>query len=110
MSKRQQSALQETFFDIIFGTETPAGKWFDIVLIIVIIASVAVIMLDSVGTSDAPYGSLYLRLEWVFTLLFTVEYLIRIWCAPNRKGYVFSVYGVIDLLSLLPTYLSLLVP
>ena len=110
MSKREQSALQATFFDVIFGTETPAGKWFDIVLIIVIIASVVVIMLDSVGASDAAHGSLYTKLEWIFTLLFTVEYLIRIWCTPNRKGYIFSVYGVVDLLSLLPTYLALLVP
>ena len=110
MSKREQSALQEKFFDVIFGTETPAGKWFDIVLIIVIIASVAVIMLDSVGTSETEYGSLYFKLEWVFTLLFAVEYLIRFWCTPNRKGYIFSLYGIVDLLSLLPTFLSLLVP
>ena len=110
MSKRQQSPLQEKFYEVIFGTETPAGKWFDIALIIVIIASVAVIMLDSVHKLDAEYGNFYLKLEWVFTIMFTVEYLVRIWCAPNRKGYVRSVYGVIDLLALLPTYLSLIVP
>ncbi len=110
MSKRQQTPLQEKFYDVIFGTETPAGKWFDIILIVVILASVAVIMLDSVHKLDAEYGNFYLKLEWVFTLLFTVEYLVRIWCAPNRKAYVWSVYGVIDLLALLPTYLSLLVP
>jgi voltage-gated potassium channel len=110
MSKRQQTPLQEQFYEVIFGTETPAGKWFDIILIVVILASVAVIMLDSVHKLDAEYGNFYLKLEWVFTLLFTVEYLVRIWCAPNRKAYVWSVYGVIDLLALLPTYLSLLVP
>jgi len=110
MSKRQQTPLQEQFCEVIFGTETPAGKWFDIILIVVILASVAVIMLDSVHKLDAEYGNFYLKLEWVFTLLFTVEYLVRIWCAPNRKAYVWSVYGVIDLLALLPTYLSLLVP
>lgn len=110
MSKRQQTPLQEKFYDVIFGTETPAGKWFDIILIVVILASVAVIMLDSVHKLDAEYGNFYLKLEWVFTIMFTVEYLVRIWCAPNRKAYVWSVYGVIDLLALLPTYLSLLVP
>ena len=60
MSKREQSALQKSFFDVIFGTESPAGKWFDIGLIIVIIASVAVIMLDSVGTPTAKHAALVL--------------------------------------------------
>jgi voltage-gated potassium channel len=110
MSRRQQTPLQKTFYEVIFGTETPAGKWFDILLIITILASVAVIMLDSIHRLDAEYGFFYLKLEWGFTVLFSVEYLIRIWCSPNRKGYVLSLYGVIDLLSLLPTYLSLLVP
>lgn len=110
MSKRVQTPLQEKFYEVIFGTETPAGKWFDIGLIVVILASVAVIMLDSVHQLESRYGNVYLQLEWAFTLLFTVEYLIRIWCAPNRKGYVLSVYGIVDLLALLPTYLSLLVP
>jgi voltage-gated potassium channel len=110
MSKRVQTPLQEKFYDVIFGTETPAGKWFDIGLIVVILASVAVIMLDSVHDPGPEQDNLYLRLEWGFTLLFTVEYLIRIWCAPNRKGYVLSVYGIVDLLALLPTYLSLFVP
>ncbi len=110
MSKRVQTPQQEKCYEVIFGTETPAGKWFDIGLILVILASVAVIMLDSVHDPGPEQDSIYLRLEWVFTLLFTVEYLIRIWCAPNRKGYVLSVYGVVDLLALLPTYLSLLLP
>lgn len=110
MSKRQQTPLQKKFYEIIFGTETLAGKWFDIILILVILASVAVIMLDSIHKLDTEYGNFYLKLEWVFTIVFTVEYFVRIWCAPNRKGYVLSLYGVIDLLSLLPTYLSLLLP
>ena len=110
MSKRQQSPLQKKYFDIIFGTETPAGKWFDIILILVILASVAIIMLDSVDRLDTEHDRLYLQMEWAFTLLFSVEYLVRIWCAPNRKGYILSTYGIIDLLALLPTYLSLLLP
>ncbi|MEZ5573362.1 MAG: ion transporter [Halioglobus sp.] len=110
MSKRQQTPLQEKFYEVIFGTETPAGKWFDIGLIIIIISSVIVIMLDSVKKLDVEHSTLYLQLEWMFTILFTVEYLVRIWCTPNRKGYVLSVYGVVDLLALLPTYLSLLLP
>lgn len=110
MSKRQQTPLQEAFYTVIFGTETAAGRWFDIGLIVAILASVAVIMLDSIHRLDAEYGNFYLKVEWGFTVLFTVEYLVRIWCTPNRKGYILSLYGIIDLLSLLPTYLSLLIP
>jgi len=97
-------------YEVIFGTETPAGKWFDIALILVILVSVAVIMMDSVDKLDAEHSTLYLRLEWAFTLLFTVEYVARIWCTPNRRGYILSTYGIVDLLALLPTYLSLLLP
>jgi voltage-gated potassium channel len=110
MSQRQQTALQEKVFRVIFGTETPAGKWFDIILIVVILTSVAIIMLDSIPRLHAVYGALYLQIEWVFTILFTIEYLTRLWCTPNRRGYVLSLYGIVDLLALLPTYLSLLLP
>ncbi|MDX1733942.1 MAG: ion transporter [Halioglobus sp.] len=110
MSLRQQSALQETFYDIIFGTETRAGKWFDISLLTVISISVLVVMLDSIEELHASHGVLFLQLEWVFTIMFTVEYAVRVWCAPNRRGYMLSAYGIVDLLALLPTYLSLLVP
>ena len=110
MSHREQTPLQLKFYEIIFGTETPAGKWFDLCLIGVIVVSVTVIMLDSIASLDEPYGGLFLRLEWVFTIMFTLEYIVRIWCTPNRKAYIFSLYGVVDLLALLPTYLSLLVP
>ena len=110
MASRKQSPLQFKFYEVIFGTETPAGKWFDIALIAVILASVAVIMLDSVAPVHAKNGSLFLQMEMAFTLMFTVEYLVRIWCSPNRKGYLLSVYGIVDLLALLPTYLALLLP
>ncbi len=110
MSKRQQSPLQTRFYEVIFGTETPAGKWFDIALIAVITASVIVVMLDSITDLHLSYGRLFLQLEWAFTLLFTVEYFVRIWCAPNRRGYMLSVYGIVDLLAVLPTYLSLILP
>jgi voltage-gated potassium channel len=110
MSVRQQTPLQKRFYEIIFGTETLAGKWFDILLIAVIMTSVTVIILDSIPRLHLQFGPLYLRIEWFFTLLFTVEYAVRIWCAPNRRGYMLSLYGLIDLIALLPTYLSLLLP
>ena len=110
MSHREQTPAQLRLYEIIFGTETLAGKWFDLGLIGVIVTSVAVIMLDSIASLDDVYGNLFLRMEWGFTLLFTLEYMARIWCSPNRKAYIFSMYGLVDLLALLPTYLSLLLP
>ena len=110
MSKRQQTPLQLKFYNVIFGTETTAGKWFDITLIVLIATSVAIVMLDSIPEWHARHGTTLIRLEWIFTGLFTIEYFIRIWCAPNRKGYMLSVYGIVDLLAILPTYLSLLLP
>lgn len=110
MSHRQQTPLQLKCYEVIFGTETPAGKWFDLALIAIIITSVIVIMLDSIASLDEQYGQLFFRLEWMFTLLFTVEYLARIWCTPNRRAYVLSLYGLVDLLAVLPTYLSIFIP
>jgi voltage-gated potassium channel len=110
MTVRQQTALQKKVYDVIFGTETRAGKAFDVTLILVILASVFVIMLDSIPEYHAAHGRLFLQIEWAFTAIFTVEYGIRLWCTPNRSAYARSIYGVVDLLALLPTYLSLLLP
>lgn len=110
MSVRKPTPLQQRFYDVIFGTETPAGKWFDLILILVIGGSVVVVMLDSIDPLHAEYARLFLLMEWGFTLAFTVEYAVRVWCVPNRRGYMTSVYGVVDLLAVLPTYLSLLIP
>lgn len=110
MTARDISPLQQQFYDVIFGTETPAGKWFDIALIAVILCSVAIVLLDSIAGINRNYGQLFWQIEWAFTILFTVEYMVRIWCSPNRKAYVLSLYGVVDLLAILPTYVTLLVP
>ncbi|MGB1658158.1 MAG: ion transporter, partial [Longimicrobiales bacterium] len=75
-----------------------------------IIASVSVVMMDSVSGLRSRYGPELLVIEWAFTLLFTLEYVVRIWCVKNVRAYVFSFFGIIDLLSVLPTYLSLLLP
>ena len=107
---REQSPLQAKLYTVIFGTETPVGKWFDITLIIFILVSVTVIVLDSIAGIHRTWGSLLLRIEWGFTLLFTLEYLLRIWIARNRRAYVLSVYGVIDLLAILPSYLAFFLP
>ncbi len=89
------------------GTDTRLGKLFDISLLIAILASVAIVMLDSVLYMRLQFGTLFYYAEWFFTILFTFEYLLRLFSAPNRPRYAFSFFGVVDLLSILPTYISL---
>ena len=97
-------------YEVIFGYKTLAGRVFDELLIATILVSVAVIMLESVASIRAEYGGLLRGAEWFFTLLFTAEYATRLWCVRRPVVYVRSFLGVIDLLAILPTYVSLLVP
>lgn len=94
--------------EIIFETNTPAGKAFDIALIACILLSVLSVMLDSVQAINRQIGGLLYGVEWFFTILFTVEYALRLWSVQAPLKYARSFYGVIDLLGILPTYLSLL--
>src|SRR6056297_2579375 len=96
--------------EIIFEADTPGGKFFDLVLILSILLSVLAVMLDSITQVNLRYGQLLLGIEWFFTLLFTVEYLLRLACVGRPLKYATSFYGIVDLLSILPTYLSLLLP
>lgn len=96
--------------EIIFEADTRAGKWFDSVLIVAILLSVVVVMLASVPRINARYGTWLYAAEWFFTLLFTVEYAIRMMCVVRPVRYARSFFGVVDLLSFLPTYLSLIIP
>ncbi len=93
---------------VIFEAHTPAGKAFDVGLIIAILASVLAVMLDSVGWIHERYGAWLYAVEWFFTIAFTIEYGLRLWCIQNTALYARSFYGIIDLLGILPTYLSLL--
>lgn len=95
---------------VIFEAHTPAGKAFDVGLIIAIVVSVTAVMLDSVGLIHERYGTALYVVEWMFTVAFTVEYALRLWCIENKALYARSFYGIIDLLGILPTYLSLLFP
>jgi voltage-gated potassium channel len=97
---------------IIFNNDTPASKGFDIALIICIVLSVAVFMLETVSwVNDSPaYKSVLYIAEWCFTGLFTIEYLLRIYVSPNRRMYIFSFFGIIDLMSVLPTWCSIFFP
>ncbi|QDU83229.1 Cyclic nucleotide-gated potassium channel [Planctomycetes bacterium Pla163] len=99
--------------EIIFEADTPLGKAFDVVLIVSIVASIVAVMLESVesvGGPNAPYRSTLQAAEWAFTLLFTVEYLLRLACVAKPMRYARSFFGIVDLLAILPTYISLILP
>ncbi len=102
--------LRYRLHEIIFEADTPAGKLFDVALIVGIVISVLVVMLDSVAGLALQYGQLFLCLEWFFTVMFTVEYGLRLSCLGRPSKYAKSFYGVVDLLSILPSYISLLLP
>lgn len=99
-----------TLYEVIFGHDTPAGRRFDVALIAAILLSVLAVMLDTVATLHDRYGNLLLAVEWVFTILFTVEYGLRLASFPKPWRYARSFFGVVDLLAILPTYLSLVLP
>lgn len=101
-------SLRRKLNTIIFGTDTPSGKAFDVGLLVAIVASIVVVMLESVPSVDALYDQLLKKIEWVLTIAFTLEYLVRIYVTEKKLKYIFSFYGIIDLLSILPTYLSLI--
>lgn len=98
---------KEKLQEVIFGTETPAGKAFDLILLLSIILSVIIVFLDSDLELRKTYGRFFFMAEWVFTVLFTIEYFLRIIASKKPARYIFSFYGIIDLLAVLPTYLSL---
>ena len=99
-----------TLHEIIFEADTPAGKLFDIGLIVAILLSIIAVMLDSVAEVRAEHGKALYAIEWFFTLLFTVEYCARIASLGNPVRYMRSFYGLVDLIAILPTYISLLFP
>lgn len=104
------SGWRRTAFEVIFEADTPAGRGFDIALLLVIVASVVVVMLDSVHAVGGRYELLFDVLEWGFTLLFTAEYLTRLACVRRPVRYAGSFYGIVDLVSFLPTYLAFFFP
>ena len=102
--------LRNKLYKIIFKSDTPAGKGFDVLLIISILLSVVVVMLDSVQYYNNKYGDILYIMEWIFTLLFTVEYFLRIYCINRPLIYMRSFFGIIDILSIIPTYISIFFP
>lgn len=104
-----QKGWRYKLHEIINGTHTPAGKLFDIILLVVILYSIIVVMLESVPAINVKYHSLLDISEWVVTILFTIEYILRILCIKKPGKYIFSFFGIIDFLSTIPKYLSFFV-
>lgn len=103
-------SIREKLHTIIFESETPAGRAFDLTLIVAIIGSIIAVILESEPSVKAEYGSLLYTIEWAFTILFLVEYFLRIYAVKNPLRYIFSFFGLIDLASCLPTLLSFMLP
>ena len=98
---------QEKLHQVIYESNTAAGKAFDVSLLVVIVASIITVMLDSIRSLHQAYGELFNVLEWSFTVLFTIEYILRLICIKKPLLYVTSFLGVIDLLAIIPSYLSI---
>ena len=110
-NKREDlTGWRATCHEIIYEADTPAGRLFDLILIGCILCSILAIMLESVDEVGAKYGTLLRNLEWFFTILFTIEYILRLSCVLKPSKYALSFFGLVDLLAVAPTYLSLLAP
>ena len=104
------SDFREKLHEIIFEAETPEGKRFDVVLLIAIVVNVFILLLESIPGQSEEMIRFYHVVEWIFTVFFTVEYLLRIYCVYRPVKFVTGFFGIIDLLSILPTYISLVYP
>ncbi|MFC1582009.1 ion transporter [Planctomycetota bacterium] len=102
--------LRSRLNDIIFKADTPAGKAFDIALIVSVLASVLAVLLHSVASIEKDWGTFLRGTEWFFTILFTLEYLLRLYAVERTVKYTLSFFGIIDLLAILPTYLEPVLP
>lgn len=111
MSKRRlkRNRRKEKIHEIIFEADTPMGKLFDVVLLIAILASLIVVVMESINSLSFQYAELFFWAEWFFTILFTIEYALRIYCIYRPEKYIFSFYGIVDFLAILPAYLSLII-
>ena len=100
---------KEKVHEVIYEADTPAGKLFDVILLLVILLSILLVMLESIESIGTKYAYILNVAEWVITILFSIEYIARIISVEKPKTYVFSFYGIIDLLSTIPKYISLFV-
>lgn len=105
--KYKLTGLKLKIYEIIFESDTREGRLFDIILLSSIVLSVVIVLLESVQDIKLNLGIWLVGLEWFFTGIFTIEYLARLWVVLNKRKYIFSFFGLVDLLSVLPTYLAI---
>lgn len=109
MNHRHRHPLKTKLYVIIFHADTFAGKLFDVFLLVAILLSVITVIVETIPALDQQYYILFRTAEWIYTVVFTIEFLLRLWASPRPKSYVFSFFGIVDLISILPTYLSLFI-
>ncbi len=107
---RKKDNVRNRLSKMVFESDTLAGRRYDKVLLVAIVLSIAVVVLAGVDRFAVKYAGILSALEWLFTIAFTLEYLTRIYCAPNRRKYILSFFGLIDLLAIIPTYFALIFP
>ena len=110
MTEAQINRRKDRIHEIIFEADTPEGKAFDIAILIMIILSIIAVMLESVESINKKYHDQLIIVEWILTFLFTIEYALRMYCVRSRRKYAFSFFGIVDVLSILPTYLAYFLP
>ncbi|MBU8892889.1 MAG: ion transporter [Bacteroidales bacterium] len=102
------NSVKNKLYRIIFGTDTKMGRLFDIILLWAILLSITIVIFESLKSLRTEYTAFFVYSEWAFTILFTIEYFTRIWISPKPSKYIFSALGIVDLLSIIPTYISLI--
>lgn len=107
--ERRNEKLRRKIYAVVFGTDTPAGRLFDRVLLVLIILSIASVFLESMSSFRNSYLFYIQIAEWLFTFLFTVEYALRVYSSPKPWRYILSFYGLIDLIAVLPAYIGLVI-
>lgn len=110
INKKTLSPFQRWLYNVIFEADTPLGRLFDLLLLLIIVASVIVIMLATVPAIQHEYEPILRNLEWIFVSFFTLEYILRIYAVGKPFKYIFSLFGIIDLIAILPTYFGLFIP
>ncbi len=103
-----ESGWQRELFHVIFGHKSAAGRWFDVALLVAVLGSVVAVMAESVDSIQTNYGPLLVGVEWFFTILFTIEYVLRLACLQRKRAYAGSFFGIVDFLAILPTFLTLI--
>ncbi|MBN1180926.1 MAG: ion transporter [Bacteroidales bacterium] len=104
------NTLKKKLYTIVFESDTFGGKLFDIMLLLVILFSIVVILLESVVEINTKHGELLKTLEWIITIVFSIEYIVRIMIVKKASGYIFSFYGIIDFLAIIPAFIGLIIP